>query len=716
MNPLHMDRPIGTGAEGARTSDTHLYGHWLVIARLLWFAVVGLVIGIVIASIPTYITFLHTLTTNGSMQIQLTPRGVLALHALGLSIDSYAIFNVTINALFVFGFVLVGAVIFWRKADDRLALFTSAALVAFPIGFISTQTTTLPSPCLLLVQVVSFFTGSSLSLFFYLFPNGRFVPPWTRWLMIGWILYEGSERFFPASPFNPLAHVPALNHGFFFALLASIVAAQIYRYRRVSTPRERHQTRWVVFGCTIGILGLIGSVIFSLLAPFENGTLTFFLFYPTLLLSVLCIPISIGIAILRSRLWDIDIIINRTLVYSLLTLGIVGLYVLVVVSLGTLFQAQGNLVLALLATGLIAFLFQPLRLRLQQGVNRLMYGERDDPYTLLSRFGQRLETTLAPDAVLPTIVQTVAQALKLPYVALLLKEKDAFTTAASCGELRGEPLAVPLIYQGETIGTLLLAPRTPGEMFALADTRVFGELARQISLATHAVRLTADLQRANAHLVAARARVVTAHEEERRRLRRDLHDGLGPTLAALTLKIGAARTLLPRDQAAADTVLRGLGSDIETTVNDIRRLVSNLRPPSLDELGLLGAIREHVLQQTLALGVDQGDELRMTMEAPDALPPLPAAVEVAAFRIVQEALTNVVRHAHAQTCSIRLELDTMLSVEICDNGTGFLAEQHAGVGIRSMNERASELGGTCIVESVPTGGTCVLAQLPIPKE
>ncbi len=716
MNPPHMDRQIGTGDEGASTSETRLHRRWLVIARLLWFAVVGLVVGIVIASLPTYVTFLHTLTTNGNSQIQLTLRGVYALHALGLSIDSYAVFNVTINALFVFGFVLVGAVIFWRKADDPLALFTSAALVAFPIGFISTQTTTLPSPWLLLVQVVSFFSGSSLSLLFYVFPSGRFVPPWTRWLMIGWILYEGSERFFPSSPFNPLARVPALNRGFFFALLASIVAAQIYRYRRVSTSRERQQTKWVVYGCTVGILGLIGTVIFSLLVPFENGTLTFFLFYPALLLSVLCIPLSIGIAILRSRLWDIDIIINRTLVYSLLTLGIVGLYVLVVVSLGTLFQAQGNLILPLLATGLIAVLFQPLRLRLQRGVNRLMYGERDDPYTLLSRFGQRLETTLAPDAVLPTIVQTVAQTLKLPYVALLLKQKDAFTMVASTGELRGEPVALPLVYQAETIGTLLLAPRTPGETFASADTRLFDELTRQISLATHAVRLTADLQRSNAHLVAARARVVTAHEEERRRLRRDLHDGLGPTLAALTLKIGAARKLLPRDQAAADAVLRALGSDIETTVNDIRRLVSNLRPPSLDELGLLGAIREHVVQQTLSRGVDQADELQITMEAPDALPHLSAAVEVAAFRIVQEALTNVVRHSHAHSCSIRLELDTMLSVEICDNGTGLLAEQHVGVGIRSMYERASELGGTCLVEPIATGGTCVLAHLPVMKE
>jgi hypothetical protein len=427
MHLPRMDRQIGSGTQGARPSDTRLHGRWLVIARLLWFAVVGLVVGIVLASIPTYVAFLHTLTTNGSAQIQLTLRGVHALHALGLSIDSYAILNVMINALFVFGFLLVGAVIFWRKADDRLALFTSAALVAFPIGFISTQTTTLPSPWLLLVQIVSFFSGCSLSLLFYVFPSGRFVPHWTRWLMIGWIVYEGSERFFPSSPFNPLARLPALNHGLFFALLASSVAAQIYRYRRVSTPQERQQTKWVVFGCTVGILGLIGSVIFSVLVPFENGSRTFFLFYPALLLSVLCIPLSIGIALVRSRLWDIDLIINRTLVYGTLTAILALLYVGLIFALQSLLRGiinQHNDVAIVVSTLVIAALFQPLRHRLQRVIDRRFYRSKYDAAKIVEAFSATLRNEVDLNQLHEELVAIVQETMQPSHVSLWLRKSE----------------------------------------------------------------------------------------------------------------------------------------------------------------------------------------------------------------------------------------------------------------------------------------------------
>ncbi|HEY6411442.1 MAG TPA: sensor histidine kinase, partial [Ktedonobacteraceae bacterium] len=225
---------------------------------------------------------------------------------------------------------------------------------------------------------------------------------------------------------------------------------------------------------------------------------------------------------------------------------------------------------------------------------------------------------------------------------------------------------------------------------------------------------------------------------ERRRLRRDLHDGLGPALAALTLKIGAARKLLFRDPAQVESLLLELNGDIETTVVDIRRLVYNLRPPALDELGLIGAIRERVANYMISSEADRANGPLIKVEAPEHLPLLPAAVEVAAYRIVQESLTNVVRHAHAHTCNIRLSLtslhpsrarpgelaaldewisnEDMLTIEICDDGAGIAAGQPAGVGIRSMHERATELGGTCTVEPGASGGTRVLARLPITKE
>jgi signal transduction histidine kinase len=328
---------------------------------------------------------------------------------------------------------------------------------------------------------------------------------------------------------------------------------------------------------------------------------------------------------------------------------------------------------------------------------------------------QRLDATLAPDAVLPAITETVAQALKLPYAAIALQEPERLDIAASYGTPVDGLLELPLVYQAEMIGSLLLGPRAPGESWAASDRELLDELARHAGAAAHAIRLTAALQRSNADLASAHERLVTAREEERRRLRRDLHDGLGPALAALTLKVGAARRLLARDPATADALLEELSGDIQATVVDIRRLVYNLRPPTLDELGLAGAIRERAAQYTTGAGTESSG-LLVVVDAPDRLPPLPAAVEVAAYRITQEALTNVARHAQAHTCHISLKIDKTLQLEITDDGIGLSPERRAGVGLAAMRERAVELGGMCIVETLPTGGTRVLAQLPLQKE
>jgi len=369
--------------------------------------------------------------------------------------------------------------------------------------------------------------------------------------------------------------------------------------------------------------------------------------------------------------------------------------------------------------------FQPLRDRLQRGVNRLMYGERDDPYSVLSRLGQRLEAALAPDAMLATIVETVKESLKLPYVAIALKleDTDAFSVAASAGAPVAGPLTLPLVYQNETVGQLILAPRAPGETFSHADRRLLDDLARQAGVAVHAVRLTADLQRSRERLVATR-------EEERRRIRRDLHDGLGPHLAALHLQAGVLRSLIPRDPAAAEALVVELRGEIRAAIADIRRLVYELRPPTLDELGLVGAVRARAAQCSPSGAVNAepnstapgASGFQAVVEAPEQLPPLPAAVEVAAYRIVEEALTNAVRHAQARTCIIRLALteagdhkeSPLLRLEIIDDGIGLPADYKAGVGFHSMRERAAELGGTCVIETSSGGGAQVRVHLPLP--
>jgi signal transduction histidine kinase len=323
---------------------------------------------------------------------------------------------------------------------------------------------------------------------------------------------------------------------------------------------------------------------------------------------------------------------------------------------------------------------------------------------VISRLGRRLKATLAPEAVLPTVVETIAQTLKLPYAAILLKEGEGFRTAAAYGSPKGEPVTLPLVHQREEIGRLVLFPRAPGEAFSDADRSLLEDLARQAEVAVHAVRLTTDLQHS-------RERLVTTREEERRRLRRDLHDGLGAQLAGLNVQAGTLRRLIPRDPDAAEELVVELREELRSAIADIRRLVYDLRPPALDDLGLVEALRR------LAERYGSKDEpLSVLVRAPEDLPNLPAAVEVAIYRITQEALTNVARHARAHSCVVQLAVNDDVTLEIVDDGDGIPAQRSAGVGLSSMHERASELGGNCIVQSVPMGGTRVLARLPLPKE
>jgi signal transduction histidine kinase len=481
-----------------------------------------------------------------------------------------------------------------------------------------------------------------------------------------------------------------------FCLIASQIALQVYRYRRVSTPVQRQQTKWVIFGFVLsfGSYGLNFALVYGLLFGFFHIRLSPLGNALSLLPSDLLLflfPLFIGFAILRNRLWDIDILINRTLVYGTLTVSVIGLYMLVVVGLGSLVQAQDN---------------------------HLLYGDRDEPARVLTRLGQRLEATLTPDAVLPAIVETVAQALKLPAVAITWTPGEGGAqphTGASYGVVNEQTTQtrVPLVYQHETVGELVLAPRQLGESLTLADQRFLRELAPQIGVAVHAVRLTADLKQLTADLQHSRTELVTAREEERRRLRRDLHDGLGSVLASLNWRAGALRAQLLHDPVAADALVVEQQRTIQTALGDLRRLIYDLRPPALDELGLLGAIHEQAAKQQTAAERDRSVGLQVEVCAPDTLPAIPAAVEVAAYRIVQEALTNVARHAHAYRCSLRLSCtDEVLELEITDDGIGLPDEHHVGVGLLSMRERAGELGGRCEVKRLGEAGTQVRATLP----
>jgi signal transduction histidine kinase len=645
---------------------------------------------------------------------------IAEMQAHGYSPSAYGVAQVGLYVVFFLVYATLATLIFWRRADARTARLAALALLLNGATFpnIAPQLwESMPVVALLLVAM-TMMGGLTFWLFLLTFPSGQFAPRWLRIAFATLAIYGSLDtlRVIPTVAVTPFATAMEPWHNvFLFISYGTIIGSHIYRYRYISTPVERQQTKWVVFGIVVGLAwSLLSAVYVFVVDPAAlHGARAKVLGMGIIYLGYLLIPLSIGVAILRARLWDIDLIISRTLIYGTLTALVAALYIGIVGYLSTVLRTQNNLLISLMASGVVAVLFQPLRDRVQRSVNHLLYGERDEPYAVIARLGQRLEGTLAPEAALTTITETVAQALRLPYVAIAIDQAGRCIKAVASGQPVPNPLTLPLVYQGETVGQLILGPRGRGESFSTADRRLLDTLARQAGATGHAVRLTVELQELMVDLQRSREQLVTAREEERLRLRRDLHDGLGPALAGFTLIVGATRNLLVRDPAAADRLLVQLGAEIEAAVGDIKRLVYNLRPPALDELGLLGAIQARATHDT---ATQEAGGIQIQIEAPEQLPPLPAAVEVAAYRIVQEALTNVLRHAHAHHCVVQLTCDSMLGIEIRDDGDGLGAAgapTHLGVGLRSMRERAAELGGRCVVESAAAGGTYVRAWLPI---
>ncbi|WP_173099449.1 histidine kinase [Actinomadura verrucosospora] len=406
----------------------------------------------------------------------------------------------------------------------------------------------------------------------------------------------------------------------------------------------------------------------------------------SVLLTIPLIPAAMTVAILRHRLLDIRLVVSRTVLYVLLTSLALGAYAGLVALLDALLRRGAGFGGSALATIAIAVGFNPVRVRLQAAVDRVLYGDRADPVRAVSRVGARLDTGL------PGVLEAVREALRMPFAALRADgaEKAAAGTAP---ELLA---AVPLTYGGDRLGELVVGLRAGERRLGSADRSVLELLAAPLAVAVRAVGLSDALQRS-------REAMVMAREEERRRLRRDLHDGLGPALAGVTYKADAAGNLLRSDPDQAARLVAELREETARAVDDIRRLVYDLRPPALDDLGLAGAVRQRAGQlavRGVAVTVDV---------AP--LPPLPAAVEAAAYRIAVEGMANAVRHSGGARVEVRIRADGRLRVEVADDGARG-GRWAPGVGLRSMRERAAELGGTCEAGPGPDGGR-VRAVLPL---
>jgi signal transduction histidine kinase len=536
------------------------------------------------------------------------------------------------------------------------------------------------------------------------FPDGRFRPRWLIGVCVGFGLWQ-----VVAVVGTTGTVLDVLGGVVFFVGIGAPVLAQVGRYRHEHDPAQRARTKWVVYGfCTFVAVQLAVS-----LPYFAPG------WFPDLVaagstydnvqnvvgtLAVLTVPISLTIAMLVSDLFDVDAVISRTLVYGTLSVAVAAGYLGIVGVLGVLVGNDGTRVAPLVAATVIAVLFGPLRSWLQVRVRRLVFGLRTEPYAALRELGTRLATSAQEDDVPALLVSTIRRSLRVPYVAVAIGDETGFPVAAESGAATAHRLTLPVLHRGEQVGTLLVGYDDRHRLSA-DDRSLLVDLTSQAGAAIHSLQLTASLRQGADQLQLAREQLVRAREEERRRLRRDLHDGLAPTLAAAGLTAATAADLTERDPGATGRLLAKLQGTLQSAVGDIRAMVEELRPPALDELGLVHALQERSSELAPTVVVD--------VRGPDELPPLPAAVEVAAYRICQEALMNVLKHSGATHACVTIAMADGLNLVIEDDGVGLIGRGTSGVGLASMRERAAELGGRCTVDEPAAGGTRVSVVLPV---
>jgi len=589
----------------------------------------------------------------------------------------------------VIGWALGATGLFWSldglsESFVRYGMVTDHAVtgMTFAVWFLARFTALLPATIVVLPL---------------LFPEGRFLRG--GWGVASWAcmvaMVLGAVAVMVAPYEEPGAHLPpgvdadpttiwalegaadALVSGLQALTLVGLVVpigVVVHRYRR-STGTERDQMRWLLWGA------LVTATIIVLTVFLDLGVLTDVVFF----LCITLTPVAMTVAVVNPRLVPIEDLLGRTVLLSALAVVLVVVDFLVVAVLSLLLDddmAQSQVVLVVLLTTVL--LYSPLRQRLSRWLSR-----RSDPYDTVAGLASTLETTDDGGEQLAAVAEAVARAFGVGFVSVEVERSGGELLVATHGDRPAETRDLPISYRDARVGRLVLPARGLRSRLSRRDEELLGDLVRQAAIVARTSRLAEDL--------------VGAREEERRRIRRDLHDGLGPALSGVVFQLESARLLVDKDPEAAKSQIAGVSAHVQDVVADVRRLVHDLRPPALDDRGLVGALRQ------------QGERLDppATVVAGD-LDPLPAAVEVAAFRIANEAMTNVARHAGATRCAVRLEVvDSALLVEVEDDGVGIAPDARAGVGLVGLRERAAELGGRSEVVCPPAGGTVVRAWLPL---
>jgi signal transduction histidine kinase len=521
-----------------------------------------------------------------------------------------------------------------------------------------------------------------LPLILQLFPTGK--PLSRGWAVLCWLtvaiallgnMFVGPTPEYGASSFLVAPWWAVTERiagtGSTVIMLAS-VASLIVRYVRGSRT-IRQQVLWLAAAVLVVILINV-PIWFAI----PTGR------YVLLLLSFPLIPAAVTIAVLRHGLYDARIVLSRVVVYGVLTAGVIAVYIGLVAVLERVVRGVGAPVVAALA---IALAFNPVRVRLQRLVDRAVYGTRRDPVAAVSAVGQQL----AGDD-LGGVADSLRDTLRLSYVAIERHSGDIVES----GERPATTRTQALIYDGEPIGNLIVGPRPGERQLSRSDQNVIDVMAAPLAIVLHAQALTEELK-------ASRERVIEVAEEERTRLRRELHDSLGPLLTGAAFKADGIALAAHHRPEKAESLATELADQLRQSVEAVRQLAYGLRPAALDEFGLVGALREEGRRFS---------PIKVIIDAPESLPALPSSVEVAAYRIAAEALTNVVRHSDAKLASVRLITnDGTLEMIITDNGTA-TAPWSPGLGLASIKSRASEVGGACEAGPTSDGGR-VVATLPL---
>ena len=618
-----------------------------------------------------------------------------SLGDFGLTPGSYAVLVDVAKGLTLVSFFGVAAIAWQRRRNDAGALFAAYFLAAFAANW-EIEPSRMPAWLAPVLTGTDTLAWATFLNFFLLFPDNRYRPRWAIWIGIGIPVLEVASL-----PFQLPG--PVLM-GLWLSTLVVSLAFQVHRYRSHSGPVERQQARWLVVGFGLTVLLMVATLLVGILwhpAASTNQALLLEMIGQLMgQVAFLPIPVAVAVAITRHRLWEMDRVANRALVYGALTAVIVLVYAAVSIVAGSRISGGAGPALSLGAAVVVAILLQPARARLQLALNRRLYGSRDDPYTAIRRLGRRLAESVPADSILPMVAGTVRESLRSPYVEIRTDGLAEPVASAGDAAQRGRGIVLPLSHQGDPVGELLVVPRDGEDTLGERDLRLLEDLSIHAAAALHETRLRRQL-------AVSREGVVVAREEERRRLSRVLHDDLGATLAAQKLKVGGIRAALAHSPEAAAQQAASLEGDLAMAIRRLRELAYELRPPALEDLGLRGAL--------VSLGrTNPSHRPLVEIRAPDPLPAMSAAIELSVYRIAEQAIANAVSHSGATRCVVEIRVTKQeLDISICDDGTGFPAGSRPGVGLGSMRDRAEELAGELTFGNQETGGALVRARIPL---